>query len=307
MAGGWSDEIDEILDGDHVVMLAYATPAEGVVLMPLSNFAIRDREAGTVSVNSSVGVWRKLERIRQNPNVALAFHTREHGATDRPEYILVQGRAELSPPIPDYPSTVLENWERFEPWRDVSRSWRWWQRIYALRVEIKVHAERIVVWPDLECRGMPVVYGSPLPAAPPPQRSPAGGTGPRLDPVRAARRLAKLPHLLLGWVGADGLPVVVPGRVGESDRRGIRLEAAEGLIPPGGRRAGLTAHWFSQDAIGQNQRKHTGWLEGGSDGAVYAPHTVSAYRFPASRVLFRFVSGFFTRLGYRKAREKGFA
>src|SRR3954468_9648554 len=139
MTAHWPDRVDEILDGDHVVMLAYATPANGVVLLPLSNFAVRDREAGTLTaVNSSVGVWRKLDRIRRNPKVALAFHTRAHGLSDRPEYVLVQGRASLSRPIPDYPSTILENWERFEPWREVGRVWKWWRRVYALRVALEV-------------------------------------------------------------------------------------------------------------------------------------------------------------------------
>ena len=38
MAVEWSDSVDEILDGEHAVMLAYATPAGGVVLAPVSNF-----------------------------------------------------------------------------------------------------------------------------------------------------------------------------------------------------------------------------------------------------------------------------
>jgi hypothetical protein len=125
--------------------------------------------------------------------------------------------------------------------------------------------------------------------------------------VRAAKLAAKLPDSLLGWVGGDGFPFVVPVRVRATDPDGIQLEAAHGLIPAGGRRAGFAAHWFSKGVIGQNQRKHTGWLEAATDGrVVYAPHTVSAYRFPASMFLFRLVSGGFTRLGYRRARKAGF-
>jgi nitroimidazol reductase NimA-like FMN-containing flavoprotein (pyridoxamine 5'-phosphate oxidase superfamily) len=305
-AAGWTGEIDEILGGDHVVMLAYVTPAKGVVLMPLSNFAIRDREAGWISVNSSVGVWRKLERMRQNPSVAVAFHTREHATTGRPEYVLVQGRAEVGPPVADYPSTVIDNWERIEPWRDLNRFWKWWERVYALRIEVRIHAERIVVWPDLECRGTPVVHGAPQPPPPEPQRPPSKGTGPRMDHARAAMLAAKLPDSLLGWVGGDGLPVVVPVRVGATEPDGIQLDAADGLVPSGGRRAGFAAHWFSKGVVGQNQRKHTGWLQAGTDGRVaYAPHTTSAYRFPASQFLFRVVSGGFTRRGYRSARKAG--
>src|SRR3954470_14277950 len=94
----WPDNVDEILAGDQVVALAYCTPASGVVLTPLTNFGLRDRAAGTLTaVNSSVGVYRKLERIRANPRIALAYHTRTHGFTDRPEYLLVQGTAPLRP------------------------------------------------------------------------------------------------------------------------------------------------------------------------------------------------------------------
>src|SRR5688572_5146695 len=83
----WSDEVDKILEGDIAVALGSVTPAKGVVIAPLTNFATRDRDAGTISVNSSVAAWRKLSRIRRNPRVALAFHTREHGTSTRPEYV----------------------------------------------------------------------------------------------------------------------------------------------------------------------------------------------------------------------------
>ena len=309
MMDHWPDRVDEVLGGDHVIMLAYVTPAKGVVLLPVTNFALRDREAGTISaVNSSVGVWRKFDRIRRNPQVALAYHTREHASTARQEFVLVQGRASLSPPIPDYPSTVIDQWERMEPWRDLHPLWRWWRRVYALRVVIEVAVERVLLWPDLACSGAPEAYGAPFPPErPPPQAPPRKGTGPRIDHVRAAARARRLPHLLLGWVGADGFPVAVPAAVAETEGRGIVLEVPRGHVPPGGRRAGLTAHWFSRYAVGQNQRKHTGWLEAEprSDRVLYAPHTEASYRFPASRTLFQIVSGGATRWGLRGARKAG--
>src|SRR5439155_3239977 len=170
----WPDSLDEILIGDHAVMLAYVTPARGVVLAPVTNFGLHDRAAGVVMVNSSVGAWKKLDRIRRNPHVALAFHTRAHAEHARPEYVLVQGTAALGPPVEDYPSTILETWDQVEPWRNRAWWWKRWQRIYALRVDIRIAIERIVVWPDLSCTGPPVVYGKPLPEeAPPAQRAPA--------------------------------------------------------------------------------------------------------------------------------------
>src|SRR5829696_7704228 len=73
MAISWPDSVDEILVGDDVVMLGYLTPATGVVLTPVTNFAVRDRRAGTFTVNSSIGAWKKLERIRRRPEVRKAL------------------------------------------------------------------------------------------------------------------------------------------------------------------------------------------------------------------------------------------
>jgi hypothetical protein len=307
----WTAEVDEILAGDHTVMLVYATPADGAVLLPVNNYAARrDRGTGTLTaINSSVGGWRKLERIRRNPRVALAFHTRDHGLSDRPEYVLVQGRAALSEPIPDYPASIPERWERFEPWSETNSLWKRWQRIYALRVEIELAVERVIVWPNLTCEGTPAVHGAPLAErSPPPQEPPRKGTGPRLNAGRAASRASGLPHALLGWVGADGYPIAVPVGILGAEAKGIALVAPDGIVPPGGRRAGLTAHRFSQGAVGQNQRKHTGWLEapGGSRRLLYAPHTQSNYRFPPSKTLYRLVLGGATRWGARGARDAGF-
>jgi hypothetical protein len=112
--------------------------------------------------------------------------------------------------------------------------------------------------------------------------------------------------VLLGWIGTDGFPLAVPVEVAGTDERGILLDGPEGLVPPGGRRAGLTAHWFH--GYGQNQRKYTGWLEAEPDHRrlLYAPHTEASYRFPSSKTVFRLVSGGATRLGLRGARRAGF-
>jgi pyridoxamine 5'-phosphate oxidase-like protein len=304
LARPWSQRVEEILDGDHAVALAYATPAGGVVLAPVSNFGLHDRADGFVTVNSSVGAWKKLERIRRNPHVALAFHTRAHATHDRPEFVLVQGHASLQTPVADYPSSVLAHWERLEPWRDLGPLWKRWLRVYALRVEIRVAVERVVVWPDLACQGTPEAEGAPLPTeAPTPQDPPAKGTAPRVNHVRAARRAARLPNVLLSWVGADGFPLVVPVRVGAAAERGILLESPPRVAPPGGRRAGLTAHWFSRGVVGQRQMICTGWMESGPAGSTvtYSPHTLAAYRMPSSRFVYRLAVGLFTRLRYRQA------
>jgi hypothetical protein len=307
----WPEKVDQVLAGDQAIALAHRTPALGVVLSPVTNFAVRDRDAGTVTVNSSVGMWRKLARIREDPLVALAFHTREHALSQRPEYVLVQGRASLSSlSEPDAWQALLgESWENFggQP-REVGRLWRRWLRAYHWRINIQIAVERIVVWPDLQCSGRPRVHGAPLPEdLPAPQRPPARGTGPRIDPGRAARRIRRLPNVLLGWVGADGLPIVVPVHVTGAQADGIHLEAPLDAVAPGGRRAGLLAHWFGRHVVGQRQRKHTGWLETTERGTVtYAPHTAHAYRLPPSRLAYNVGAGFVTRRGVREARAAGF-
>jgi general stress protein 26 len=284
----WSDEVDDVLAGDQVVMLASVTPAKGVVLAPVTNFGTRDRAAGTIAINTSVGAGRKLQRIARNPHVALAFHTRAHGDSARPAYVLVQGRAALSEPIADYPDTLGERWDRRADPRPRSGLWRRWMRVYHLRVEIRVTVERIVTWPDLACDGPPAVLGRPLPEAPPPpQPPPRKGTGPRVS----ARGVRRLPHRLLGWVDADGWPMVVPVAV-ESDGR---VRGPEGFPPAGGRRAGLTAHWFTRRVLGQRQIVMTGWLADGR----YAPHTRTGYFMPPSKTLYRIAVGLATR---RRAR-----
>lgn len=310
MIAPWSERVEEILDGDHAVALAYATPAHGVVLAPVSNFGLHERARGVVTVNTSVGAWKKLERIRGNPQVALAFHTRAHATHRRPEYVLVQGRAELQSPLANYPRSVLEHWERLEPWRDLGPLWLRWLRIYALRVELRIAIERIIIWPDLTCRGTPDVEGVPLPVAVPvSQARPGKGTAPRINHARAARRAKRLPDVLLGWIGSDGFPFVVATSFGAVDDRGIQLELSQGIAPPGGRRAGLTAHWFSHGVVGQCQMIFTGWMEGELAGAAvtYSPHTLAAYRMPSSRFIYRLVVGLLTRVRYREARRKASA
>jgi len=310
MTSRWPDTVDEIVGGDHAVALAYVTPASGVVLTPVTNFGMRDSEGGTVTVNSSIGAWKKLERIRRDPHVALAFHTREHASSGRPEYVLVQGRASLSP-FADrgWLDAHREEWERFTgPMREFGPLWGRWLSVYHWRVGIEIAVERLVVWPDLACSGAPEVLGAPLPPEPPaPQRPPARGTEPRINHARSAAGAKRLPSVLLGWVGADRLPVVVPVQVEGTEDGGIVVEAPAGIVPPGGRRAGLTAHWFSRHVLGQRQRIHTGWLEvePTERRLVYAPHTQAAYRLPPSKLLYKVVVGLFTRLRLRGARRAG--
>ena len=308
----WPIELDPILEGDLTIALAYVTPARGTVVTPVTNFAVHDRDAGVIaSVNSSVGVWKKLDRIRANGHVALAYHTRKYASSDRPEYVLVQGRATLSDPDPSYFDSIRENFERIasEEARGGPLT-QWWLRDWYHRVEIRVAVERFVVWRDLRCTGEPRVIGRPLPADPPAaQRLPAKGTDPRVSMWRARRRVARAEHVLLGWTGSDGFPVVVSARPVGAERQGLLLDVAPGLVPAGGRRAGVLAHSFHPGNVGMSERVHTGWLtpDAGASRVLYAPHTKAGFTIPPSRRAFQVAAGAGTRRGMRQARRRGFA
>jgi len=50
--------------------------------------------------------------------------------------------------------------------------------------------------------------------------------------------------------------MIVSVRISETETRGIVLDAPDGIVPEGGRRAGLTAHWFDRAF---RRGKPTGW------------------------------------------------
>jgi hypothetical protein len=293
------------------VTFAHITPLQGVVLTPLTNTGLCDRKAGTLTpASSSVGMWKKLKRITEEPRVAVAYHTREHGFAKCPEYVLVQGTASLTPfEDRSWVENHLENWERFSGKRNVGPIGERWLSAYHWRVGIELAVDRVIVWPDLGCRGEPEIYGEALSTQPPkPQRPPRNGTGPRINHRRAAKRASRLPNLLLAWVSGDGFPMVVPVEIAGTEKRGVILELPPGVaVPSGGRRAALTAHSFARYTFGQNQRKHTGWMvpDPGKRRVLYAPHTEAGYWLPESRLLYRIGSGFLTRRGLREARRAG--
>ncbi len=303
----WPDDVDEILAGDLAAGLAYVTPAKGVVITPMAPLGIRDREAGTITLSSSLALWKKLDRIRRHPGVAIAYHAREHGFTDRPGYVLVQGRAAFdSEPDRQWLESITPEWDRFLGPRLTGIRGRLLNTYYWERVAITIEIERIVSWPATDATGTPQIYGQARPAGPRPQKPPKGGTSPREDTAKLAADIDHLPHTLIGWCGVDGMPEVAPVSRASATDQGLELEVPAGTVPDGGRRAGLTSHWFKPRMVGQEQRIHTGWVEVGDGKIVYSPHTRSGYKLPASKTLMTLGSASLaTRMG--KARAAGIA
>jgi hypothetical protein len=302
----WADQVDEVIAGDLTAALTYVTPAGGAVVTAVAPIGLRDRGAGTVGFTTSLGFGKKLERIANNPNVALAYHSREHGFSTRPGFVLVQGHATfVANPDPDFIEGVIgPQAERFMgPPKRGRLFWdRWLREYYQDRVPVSVEVERVAAWPDERCAGRIFVWGADPSGDPPAQEPPRKGTGPRIDAAHAARRVGALPHRLLAFVGADGYPDVLPVEVQGSAAAGIELASARRL-PPGGRRAGLLGHRYNAHLIGLESRTYTGWLEVGADGgAVYAPHTESGFRAPANKTLLLLGNGLLAKRGLRRAR-----
>ncbi len=298
----WSDVEDGIIGGDLTAALAYVTPAGGAVVTAVAPIGLRDRVAGTVGFTTSLGFGRKLDRIDQNPRVALAFHAREHGFASEPRFVLVQGTASYDA----HPDPVVLS-ERVQPastrFMGPPRTgffWdRWLSAYYTDRVLVTVRVERVLSWPDLACAGERMVAGTPpVPADPDSQPPPKKGAGPRIDVPRAARRLRALPHVLVAYPGVDGFPSIVPVTVGADSPSGIVLD---GPLAAGARRAGALAHRYEPKLIGLETRQHTGWLQDG----VYAPHTENGFRAPANKTLLLLGNGLMARRGLKQARALG--
>src|SRR5436305_7555685 len=132
----WSESDDEVIGGDLTAALAYMTPAGGAVVTAVAPIGLRDRAAGTIGFTTSLGFGRKLDRIKADPRVALAYHAREHGFAERPGVVIVQGRARYEPE-PD--RGALERLQpaitRFMGPRQTGRFWdRWLSAYYEDRV-----------------------------------------------------------------------------------------------------------------------------------------------------------------------------
>jgi hypothetical protein len=305
----WSDDLDDVVRGDLTAAAAYITPARGTVVTAVAPCGIGQRDLGLLGFTTSLGFGKKLERIIPDPHVALAFHTREHGSSASPMFVLAQGTAtvdlrpsrarleSLTPQVERYLGKVV----RGPVWDRLLREY------YTERVVVDIAVRRVAAWPDLGASGDMEVTGAPWPGPADPQPPPKYGTGPRVDVAKAAGRIATLPHRVLAYRGADGFPVIVPVQIAGHDRAGLRLVVAAGLLPPGGRGAGLLTHAYRPQLVGLSTRIFTGWLEVSRDGAVYAPHTSKGFVAPPSKNTLLVLNGLLAKFGLWQARRHGMA
>ena len=193
MSVDWSDEVDEILGGDLAVGLAYLTPAKGVLIAPMATLGLRDREAGTITLSSSLALWKKLDRMRRNPGVAVAYHAREHSLTQRPGFVLVQGRASFdTTPDRAWLESITPQWDQFLGKRStglIGRTQRvyYWERI-AINSRSSASSTTATPSPPASRRSSALRRRH----RPTPKKPPGKGTEPRVEvgKVAAERRQA---------------------------------------------------------------------------------------------------------------------
>jgi hypothetical protein len=306
----WSDDVHDVLTGDLTVAVSYGTPAGGAVVTVVSPVGAVDRDRGVVSFTTSLGFSKKLEHILRDPRVSLCYSTREHGFSRTCATVLVQGTATVSPtPSPERLRALAPAAARFLGEPPSGRFWDWLLREYhEHRVIVDVAVERIAQWPDPAAAGARTVVGRPWPAQPASQGHPTRGTGPRVDLPALTTALASHPHRLLAYRGADGFPVISPVHLGSVDPEGLQLVTPAGLLPPGGRRAGLLAHRFGPRCSPLSMITGTGWLEADdAEGGVvrYSPHTLRKLSAPPSRFLQSLGNGALAKYGYHRARRTG--
>ena len=300
----WDDEVDAIIAGDAAAGLASVTPARGVVVVPMAPLGLRDRDAGTVTVTSSLGLPKKLDRIRRNPSVALAYHAREHGDSDSPLYVLVQGAATVQErPNRAWLESITPQWEHFLGPRHGGTVGRLMDIYYWQRLAITVQVRRVIVY---DGTAAPRVFGEDLPDDPPAaQRPPKLGTHPRVDTAKVAARGPPAATHAAGMGphrrAADGGSGPFHGRQRAGPEPGHQRRTPAPGRPPGGSDRPRLPPAHGRPGTTRAHRL----LEVDGSQATYAPHTKSGHALPRSQTLMTLGSVVGMRPGYRKARQLG--
>ena len=265
-----------------------------------------------MTLSSSLGLPKKLIRIRDNPEVAVAYHAREHTPIDRGQYVLVQGVASFDPkPDREWLDSITPEWERFLGPKQTGLLERWLDVYYWQRVAIEIEVRRVLSWPTRRlrrrARGLrrAAARRSRRPRRARRARARRRASRPRACAARPESSRTRCSAGSAPTASRRWCPVAVTGADEQARRPGVGRRRRGSR--PGGRRAGLTAHAFKPRMVGQEQRVHTGWLEHEGGRIRYSPHTRAGYALPASKAIFVAGAAIGTRSGIRKARAAGLA
>ena len=235
------------------------------------------------------------------------------GSSSRPEYVLVQGRAE---PVERAHARATASWCAGTPSSHLGegRSGRVLGPL-AARVLHGARSRCGCTWsgspcgPTCDCAGRAAsCYGLPEPAPRRPirsrrrRRAPAARGHARARPSGCARRRT--------CCSATSTPTATPrswsGRAASPrTSTGLELAAAPGVIPAGARRAGLLGHDYRPQLVGLTARQHTGWLEAAGRRGLYAPALGDRLRGAAQQDAAAALQRAAGQEGVRKARRAG--
>lgn len=302
----WPDAVTDVVGGDLVTACATATRFGGTNLFPVCTLGAHDPDAGTISMTSPLALGQKLDHLRVNPRMAMAFFSRAHGFATSPSYVLVQGDAEVGEPPTCAPlGDLRDDWERFLGPLPEGRFGRWALREYVeRRVPITLGVRRIVMWDDLVATGAPRVIGPAFDAE-------ATGHDPlrQIRPARWAKRradrqLQRGPDHLVSYLGDDGYPVVLPVPGTTADDDGLVLTRHD--LPVGGRRASFISFWFAAQLRGQGALQVRGWLDAADGGtATLRPTALSRFNLPGGSVAPKLIVPLAVKAKHHRLRRRG--
>jgi hypothetical protein len=212
----WPDEADAVIKGDITAAAAYVTPAGGAVVTAVAPCGLGQQDRGMTGFTTALGFGKKLERIIREPHVALAYHSRDHGFSASPLFVLAQGMASVDlRPSPERVQAMVPQAERYVGKVATGPVWdRLLHEYYYERVFVDIALARTITWPAW--------------ARPAPWRSPGRSGQARL--TRSRRRRAGRPRGSTSGKPPPGSPCVpspagvpgsgrVPGRGAHPDRR----------------------------------------------------------------------------------------
>jgi len=302
----WPEAAVEILRGDVVAGFAATTRFGSVSLAPVCPIGMVDVDAGTVATSVPLAFSDKLRRLAEAPQASLAFFRREHGQSSRPGFVLVQGDVSFPDAVPaSHLGYLRQNGPKYlgsmSPGPVLRRLGG--APYYEQRLPVTLHVRRLLHWQDDAATSDAVVVGEPLPDSPTePQRPPVAGTDPAVPATKFARQLRRGNDHLIGFVGTDGLPTVLPIHP-EVDRDRVRFYRPD--PPTGGRRAGLMGFWYNARLHGQGALMCRGWMDATERGATFAASSCQKFNTPPGAFVQEKVLPVALGFMYRKAVRTG--